>query len=316
MQSSSSRNYTSVMEYEPRPNAEQIINMLSILNNYTVSAVIERANYELKQPVVGIDKTEELTKKYQQELQRAIGTDYAEQNATVTGLAYTDDYHNNPTGCEVFFRRKKLIYSGPTVQTISKVPTVVFEFYADDEVYDDRGNVIETVYFMLPEDIRELEIVLTENLLDIISQHINQSRQQLSTDEFLQAPTSVQRDILASINDTFNNDVQVYRGLLFDIEAERFMGTFDDMPMSFADSLVDQLVLETPHQFMLLGKYNGSLFPEINDLPNKGFDSIDDFYLSHGAPCMQFRDDDNRATYVVPLDAITRIVIIEDFEET
>ncbi len=309
-------NYNSAMDYEPRPGAERIVNMLRILNSHTVSAVIERANYELWQSLVTNADLKALTGKYQQELQRVIGENYAEERATVTGLAYTTDYRDNPTGSEVFFRRKKLIYSGPSVQAIANVPQLVFEFYVDDEAYDDDGRIIETVYYMLPEDMRELEIIPAEKLFDIISKHITQSRQQLSSDDFLQAPTGVQHDILASVLDAFNNDVQPYLDVLHDIEANRFMGTYDDMPMSFADSLVDKSILDVTHQFMLLGKYTGSVFPEISDQPDIGFSSVDDFYLSHGAPCMEFRDDDNRATYVIPIDAITKITTIEEFEET
>ncbi|MBC7868780.1 hypothetical protein H7X69_01195 [Candidatus Saccharibacteria bacterium] len=302
------------MEYEPHSAFEQSINMLNILSNDTVRSVIERANYELQKTVRTDAHLQMLTEKYQQELQRAIGKDYSEENATVTGLAYTDDHRNNPTGYEVFFRKKRLVYYGPTVQIVSDVPQLVFEFYVDDDAYDKDGNVIETIYYMLPEDIRELEIIPSESLFDIIKQQVAQSRQLLSSDDFLQAPTNVQHDVLANIVDTFNNHTQNYLGVLHEIEAERFMGEYDDMPMSLEDSLVDQSLLDASYRIKLRGYYTGSQFAESSDQPNKSFNSIDDFTLSHSAPCMNFRDEDNRASYVVPIDAITKIAVIEDFE--
>lgn len=309
-------NYNGSMEYEQHPNLAQPVDILKMLKETYVSSVIKSTDAELLWPTTDSDEAvEALVRNLRMVLDQAFGKAYLDEPATVSGIAYQADRHGNPTGAEVYFDGKELIYCGPTVQAIDNVPQIVIEFY-DAEAYDHTDASLEEIYYMPPKGIEKFDITPAEKIIDIVARHTVQSRRLLSSPDFLQAPTSIQHDIMADVVHAFNDDVGSYLGVLHEIEAWRFMGSYDDMPLSYIDSLSDQTLLEVTDRSVLLGKYIGCLFPEIRDQPGKGFDSINDFQLSQGAPCMSFRDDDHRATYIIPLDAITKITTIEEFEET
>lgn len=304
------------MEYEQHPNLAQPVDILKMLNETYVSSVIKNTNAELLWPTTDSDEAvEALIRNLRMVLEQAFGDDYLDEPATVNGIAYQADHQGNPTGDEVYFYGKELIYCGPTVQVIDDIPQVVIELY-DDKACDHTDASLEKIYYMLPKGIDKFDISPTEKIIDIIARHTVQSRRLLSSTEFLQAPASRQRGIMAEVVLAFNDDVGPYLGVLHQIEAWRFMGSYDDMPLSYADSLSDQTLLRAADRFIILGKYIGCQFPEVDDQPGKGFGSIDDFQLSQGSPCMSFRDEERQATYVVPIDAITKITTIEEYEET
>ena len=304
------------MEYEPHPNLAKTVDILKILRETYVSSVIKSTNDTLLWPTTDSNEmVEALIRNLRMVLEQAFGNNYLDELATVNGIAYQADRSGNPTGNEVYFYGKELVHYGPTVQSIDDVPQVVIKFY-DSEAYDDDINTVETIYYMAPKDIEKFEIIPTEKLIDIITHHTVQSRRFLSNADFLQAPASIQHDVLTMVMNAFDEDAQEYHHLLIELKTKRYMDIYDDMPMDLVYSLFEPLQLDHKDQIVLLGRYVGCQFPEIMDQPDKHFDSIDDFQLSDGVPCMIFRDEDSRITYVVPGGSITEINVIEEFEET
>ena len=309
-------NYNGVMEYEQHPNLVQPVDMLKMLKETYVSSVIKNTNAELLWPTTDSDEAvEALIRNFRMVLDQAFGKNYLDEPATVNGIAYQADRRGNPTGTEVYFYGKELIYYGPTMQSIDDVPQIVIKFY-DAEAYDDDSNPVETIYYMAPKDIEKFDITPTEKLIDIIAHHTVQSRRLLSSPDFVQAPVSIQHDILELVGGVFDEDVREYRHLLLEVKTRHYMDIYDGMPMSLVYSLFEPHQLDHKDQITLLGRYVSCQFPEIMDQPDKHFDSIHDLNLSDGVPCMIFRDEDLRVTYVVPSGAITEINVIEEFEET
>ncbi len=308
-------NYNYVMdhkEYEPRPGAERTVDLLKTINNDAVSSIIRRANRDIQYPLVTTSELELLTERYQQEIIDVIDKDYSDENATVTGVAYTIDQTGNPSGQITCFYRKRMIYDGPTVQAIAGVPEIVFELY--EYRVGDSGNITEDIYYMLPEDIRELEVNLSDKLFDSIAQHVDQSRQLLTSSDFLDRSTPDQHAILASILYVFHEDIRSRADKFLGVETERFMSAYDDIPVGLTDSVTDQSKMKVSKRFVPLGKYIDSVFPETINRPYVHFDSLHDFPISKGTPCMRVRDDNQGVTYVVPTGAITRLVVIDNLE--
>ncbi len=301
------------MEYERHAPCEQPVNVLDILKTDRVRSLIKLANDNLQSSRFSPGNVGEFVRKYQHAIEAALGRDYTEGEATVTGTAYLAGTTEQPD--VMFFENKKLIFCGTSVQTIDSGPEVVFEFFEEVEDGDDT-DPIETIYYMLPDDIDKLEITPTETLCGILSHHANQSRRLLAYDGFFDAPTRVQHEILSMIITHFNSDTKAYIGEEHLVQATRYMSVYDDMPMSLSDSYFDQTTLDPSDRFAPHGTYTGSVFAERCDQPSDGFNSIDQFKLSRGTPCMLLRDDARRATYVVPIDAITEADVIEDFTQT
>ncbi len=301
------------MEYEPHAPCEQPVNVLEILNTNRLRSLIELANDNLQSSRPSPGDVGKLVHKYQQAIEAALGRDFTEGEATVTGTAYPAGATEQADG--IFFENKILIFCGTSVQAVESGPEVTLEFYEEIED-DDDVNQIETIYYMLPADIDKLEVIPAETLSGILSHHANQSHRLLAYDGFFDAPTRVQHEILSMIISDFNSDTKAYIGEEHLVQATRYMSVYDDMPMSLSDSFFDQTALYPSDRFAPHGTYVGSVFAERCDQPDEGFNSIDQFKLSHGTPCMLLRDDARRATYVVPIDAITEAVVIEDFTQT
>lgn len=313
-----------------RPKAEEPVNMLRILQSDSVQSDIYEANCALFHSPVDDRYVGKCLAELQAtiRLQSAVNKDYKNEYATVTGVVHAVDNSDTPTDKVGLFHKRKLIYCGPTVQAIGSQPRIVFEFHEDD----GNNHPMETIYYMLPENITELEIHPSDNLIDIISMHAKGLRQLLSSPAFLQASIDDQHRTLTRIIHMFNKDTQAYLGELHEVKTNRFMIYQEDMPRSLADSLSDQSSTDPSDQFIPYGKYMGCIIPEagnlspgfnhlllgINNQPDKHFEKIDDFPLSSGTLCMVFEDDENPAnkiTYVIPIDAITNIFVPENPEQ-
>ena len=169
----------------------------------------------------------------------------------------------------------------------------------------DRNN--RSIIIMSNEGTSGPEHSKAEQPIDIISKQIDQSHVRLVDEKFFRLATEIQLDILASILNRFREATKHLENKMYEIETKRFMGFYPGLEMSLADSLDDRSDCSPAHYAVLRGTFIGRSFPEVIDQPERHFNSPTDFDLSGGVPCMSFRDDTNEVTYVIPIDAITRL---------
>lgn len=304
-------NYNKEVENESHPNFERRFDVLKRLKDPSVSFVIDLINYALPKHGGYTANNKDFILECQGLLDRSLGKECSEGMATVTGVAYTaDNFDDYPDHELLFCKADTLVYNGLTVQTINGTPQVVIELYDPTNTYDEQGFIIESSYYMLPKDIEELEIMPYKKLASIIKYHVNKSRLKLSSPEFLQAPLDIQRQELAIIIHDFNESTLDYFKSSLVIETKRYMCALRDMPINLDASLVNQDQLDPSAQSVIFGEYIGAHFPEISDQPDIQFDSLADFALCQGAPCLMIRNDTDNATYSVPAGAITEIDVI------
>lgn len=300
-----------MMEYEPQPSTEHSIDLLSVLNHHTVVRVIESANDQLRQHRADINTIENLTDEYDLKIRATIGADYFDREAITTGLVYTIDQRGNLTKDRLFLNQRKLIFYGPAVRTIDKNPEVVFEF-CDQETTDYDETNVQSTYYMLPEDITQLELIPILTLSGVLKQHGKRAKEITSRPDFFLLSADDQYELLQTIVDEIDDDTNELIGFTYEVDAKYFMATYDDMPLSLEDTYSDQRQLDQSLKFTPQGTYEGVTFAEIIARPDECIESLEDFSLSNGTPCMQLRSDAHKVTYLVPIDALETINPVDD----
>ena len=304
------------MEYDSLPNFRATVDIAKIIVDPLVTVEIAALNFLLTQPDLNDDDIKDIETEAKIIMNRACGTDCAGGQATVSGFALPAETVADSDSTEIILWNDQLTYLGPTSQAIAGRRRIVYKFLDVDEAYKPTDSTVAT-YFMLPEQIDKLDISIYEEMIGAMATNLNQSTEELTRPEFLTADLAQQQATLRACIDRFNQSTDQYVGLCFRVKAKRYTGRYRDYDKSqslefvnFNDSMLDQTKFKPQDRIEICGQYEGSVFPEVADQPNRAFRAITDFPISQGCPCMIFQNYQNLTIYVVPvgdIETITRI---------
>lgn len=292
-------------EQEPQPRAQELeyVDVTYILQSDSFKEAVSRVEERLKQ-----SEDEDEIAQHARALAELFGDNYEDGICNIAAGAYRRQEDGVLAADPEVLNETGYIYNGLAIESIDGALRVLIE------LEDIEGKM---AYSVLPAALLQFEISenkVSEGINAILEMHIENARQLLSHETFLQASYEDQQGMIGAVTDCIEQDlVLACGGDIAIVESNEYYCISDTITKV---DLVSTFKARSQNDKQPAGKMIGVSFLE--QLEAREFDyqidnplpyhSFDEFSKSRGVPCIILRDAIFSKTYFIQLDKVDDII--------